>query len=89
MAAMGGIDPSALLGLTGIPVTAALTELIKRSIPELPRRFIPLVALAVSLLLNVGLAPGFGIDTRTAVVMGLVAGLAASGLYSAGKEIRA
>jgi hypothetical protein len=83
------IDPSALLGLAGVPVTTALTELVKRAFPELPARFVPLVALAFSLALNVGLAPRLGVDVTTALVMGLVAGLAASGLYSAGKELRA
>ena len=83
------IDPSALLGLAGVPVTTALTELVKRAVPELPARFVPVVALAISLGLNAGLAPGLGVDLRTALVMGLVAGLAASGLYSAGKELRA
>ena len=83
------IDPSALLGLAGVPVTTALTELVKRAVPELPARFLPLVALLFSLAINLGLGVRLGADPTTSLVMGLVAGLAASGLYSAGKELRA
>jgi hypothetical protein len=83
------IDPTALLGLAGVPVTTALTELVKRAVPELPARFVPLVALLFSLAINLALGARLGLDATSSLVMGLVAGLAASGLYSAGKELRA
>ncbi len=76
-----------LIGLAGVPIIVALVELVKRTVPELGERWWPLLAVAFGEALNLGLAYGTGSDLLTAGVLGLVAGLAASGLYSGGKAL--
>jgi hypothetical protein len=75
------------LGLAGVPLLVALTEATKLVAPELPPRFHPLVALAWSLLLNVGLGGYLGADPVLGALAGLVAALAAVGLYSGGRAV--
>jgi len=77
----------ALLGMAGVPLIVALTEATKRSLPGLAARWHPLVALAWALLLNVGLGAYQGGDPVLGAATGLVAALAASGLYSGGRAI--
>lgn len=94
-------DPTlvqAVIGLAGAPFVAALTELIKRSWPELEARWWPLVAILWGLLLNVGWAAvelyarmteqSAVVVYAVAVILGLMAGLSASGLYSGNKTLR-
>lgn len=75
------------LGLAGVPLLVALTEATKLVAPELPPRFHPLVALAWSLLFNVGLGGYLGADPVLGALTGLVAALAAVGLYSGGRAV--
>ena len=75
------------LGLAGVPLLVALTEATKQVAPELPPRFYPLVALVWSLLLNVGLGSYLGSDPVLGALTGLVAALAAVGLYSGGRAV--
>lgn len=94
-------DPAlvqALIGLAGAPFVAALTELIKRTFPELRERWYPLVAVIWGLVLNLGWAAveiysGMTQQNRVvvlavALILGLMAGLSASGLYSGAKAQR-
>ena len=76
-----------LLGLAGVPLIVALTEATKRSLPGLAARWHPLIALAWALLLNVGLGAYLGGDPVLGAATGLVAALAATGLYSGGRAI--
>jgi hypothetical protein len=76
-----------LIGLAGAPLVVALVELVKRTCPELEPRWYPLAAVLWGEALNLGLAVTLGQDWRMALLLGLVAGLAASGLYSGGKEM--
>jgi hypothetical protein len=76
-----------LLGLAGVPLIVALTEATKRSLPGLAPRWYPVVALAWSLLLNAGLGAYWGRDPVVGAATGLVAALAASGLYSGGRAV--
>lgn len=76
-----------LIGLTGVPLIVALVEAVKRVFPGLEQRWYPLVALACGEGLNLALALTQGQDWRAALVLGLIAGLAASGLYSGGKAL--
>ncbi len=69
-------------GLAGVPLIVALVEAVKRTFPELEARWWPVLALAWGVALNLGLAAALGRDWRTALVLGVVAGLAAAGLYS-------
>ncbi|MDP2726561.1 MAG: hypothetical protein Q8P59_03365 [Dehalococcoidia bacterium] len=74
-----------VIGLAGVPFIAALVQVAKAWVAE--DRYYPLLALAVGLILNIGIALARSGDLPTAVVLGLVAGLAASGLYSGGKTL--
>ena len=66
----------------GVPVVIALVQVVKVSAPALDKRWLPLVALAVSAawqalgVFAVGTGPG------EAATYAVVAGLAAVGLYS-------
>jgi hypothetical protein len=75
------------LGLAGVPLLVALTEATKLVAPELQPRFHPLVALAWGLLLTVGVGAYLGADPVLGAVTGLVAALAAVGLYSGGRAV--
>lgn len=87
-----------LIGLGGVGLIVGLTELVKRTWPELQDRWWPLVAVLWGLLFNVGWAvvelvaklttQNPLVTVSVAVVLGLESGLAASGLYSANKTIR-
>ncbi|TAK33757.1 MAG: hypothetical protein EPO21_11795 [Chloroflexota bacterium] len=68
-------------GLAGVPVIVALVEGFKRFYPG-EERVYPLVAIGFGLAINVGLAWTSIGNLRLAIVYGIVAGLAASGLYS-------
>lgn len=72
-----------VIGLAGVPLIAALVQVAKAWITE--ERAYPLLALALGLTLNVGIAIARGNDVATALLLGVVAGLAASGLYSQGR----
>lgn len=55
---------------------------------HLERRWLPLVAVAWGVALNVTLATQSGMPYVTAVVLGMMAGLSAVGLYSGVKNVR-
>jgi hypothetical protein len=74
-----------VIGLAGVPLIAALVQVAKAWIGD--DRYYPLFALALGLALNLGIALARGGDLPTATLLGLVAGLAASGLYSGGKTL--
>lgn len=74
-----------VIGLAGVPLIAALVQVAKAWVGE--ERYYPMMALALGLALNTGIALARHGDFPTAVLLGLVAGLAASGLYSQGKTL--
>ena len=78
-------DLNQLYGLAGIPIISALIQLAKITIPETPDRFWPLASVIIAVVFNVMLGWRLGSDMAIAGVIGLVAGLAASGLYSQAK----
>lgn len=78
-----------LLGLGGAAVVVALVEAAKLAWPELGPRWYPLLALGCGVLWNVALAALLGADPGRAVALGVVAGLAAGGLYSGSKAVMA
>lgn len=76
-----------LLGLGGAAVVVALVEAAKLAWPGLAPRWYPLLALACGVLWNVALAALLGTELSRAAALGVVVGLAASGLYSGGKAL--
>jgi hypothetical protein len=84
---MEPITVELVLGAAGVPIIVALTEVVKVTWPRLGARWYPLVALGWGLALNLGVGWRSGTDPVVAIVSGLVAALAAAGLYSGGKAI--
>lgn len=78
-----------LMGLAGVPLIVALIEAVKRGFPEVSPRWYPASAIAIGMTVNLlGAYIGGGADQVAAVnamVAGLVADLAAEGLYSGTK----
>ncbi len=81
------IAPRDLIGAAGVPAIVALVEVVKRTFPELPARWYPLLALLVGIGLNLALSGYSGAGPVEAAAVGLIAGLAASGLYSQAKVV--
>lgn len=79
------MDAQVLVGLAGVPVVIGLVQVVKPFIAD--SRFYPLLALGVALALNLAAAFVLDGDPWRAVVAGLVAGLAAAGLYDHGKAL--
>ena len=73
--------------MAGAPIVAALVEVFIRSLP-FPRRAAPLLALVLGLAWNLALRSAAATDATWAAtaVLGIMSGLSASGLYSAGKN---
>lgn len=77
-----------LIGLAGAPVVMALVAVLRQAI-TIPDRYTPLLALALGIVWNVGLRAADMTESTYAVaaVLGILSGLAASGLYSGGKAL--
>jgi len=87
MQPISAVPGEVALGLAGVPLLVALTEATKQVVPDLPSRYHPLVVLAWSVLLNVGLGAYVGADPVLGALTALVAALAAVGLYSGGRAV--
>ena len=81
---------TSIVALGGVPLILGLVQLFKPFITD--TRYYPLVAMAFGLVINLvaGWALGAGAvtDWITALFNGIIAGLAASGLYSASSTIQ-
>ena len=80
------MDLKSLIGIGGVPFVIGLVELVKRTFPSLPARFYPAIAVLWGIILNVTLAAILTLDYGTQVVIGVVAGLGAAGLFGYGKQ---
>jgi hypothetical protein len=78
-------DLHAWTGLAAAPVITALVAAIGGVAPGLPRRAYPLLAIALGIAWNAAVAAALGDLSPATPLYGIVAGLAASGLYSAAK----
>lgn len=76
---------SSIVALGGVPLILGLVQLFKPFIKD--TRFYPLIAVAFGLIINLIVGWALGIDWVPAIFNGIVAGLAAGGLYSAGSTI--
>ncbi len=76
------MDQLSAYGLTLVPVVIALTELLKRL--GIPKSYMPIISMVLGLLLSfIYLAPD---DPKKAILLGLVLGLSAIGLFSGTKN---
>lgn len=71
-----------LVGLGGVPLIIALVELAKRAAPAIPSRWYPVLALIAGIAVNLTLRSISGLSVTDAIFLGIIAALAASGLYS-------
>jgi hypothetical protein len=76
------IDPVSLVGIAGAPLVIALVQLVRVTEPDLPSRYVPALTLFMAIGLNLFLAGLIGTPIALALLVGLVTGLTASGLYS-------
>ena len=79
------MDYSDFVGLAAVPVVVGLVEVCKRWIAD--DRWYPIIALAFGVAINLTIAYQTGTDYLLAGLVGIVVGLAASGLYSGGKAV--
>ena len=71
-----------LTGIAAAPIIVALVAVIGGLAPQLPRRAYPAVAVAIGIAWNCAVAAALGESLATAMLVGVVSGLTASGLYS-------
>jgi len=88
---MNGNDfMTSIVALGGVPLILGLVQLFKPFITD--TRYYPLVALSFGLAINLvaGWALGASVATDWVIALfnGIIAGLAAGGLYSAGSAMR-
>lgn len=79
------MEYSDFIGLAGIPIITGLIQIVKGF--NVPDKGLPVVALILGMVLNIVIAVSVGNEILLAVLMGIVTGLAASGLYSQTKTI--
>lgn len=84
---MDTISFGTITGLIGIPIVTALVEVCKKVFPGMPTRFYPVLSIVIAILINLGVAIYQHTDVGLSLVIGLVVGLAASGLYSGGRTV--
>ena len=75
-------DNRMLTGFAAVPIITALVAAIGAATPALPRRAYPLLAVGIGVAWNVASSAALGQLSWLAPIVGVVAGLAASGLYS-------
>lgn len=81
------VEAQAMFGLAGVPLVLALVELVKRTL-EPAARLVPLISVVIGVGFNLAVGVGLiGVSPTAAALTGLVVGLAASGLYSAGRTV--
>ncbi|MDD4986756.1 MAG: hypothetical protein PHQ43_13465 [Dehalococcoidales bacterium] len=81
---------TSIVALGGVPLILGLVQLFKPFVKD--TRYYPLIAVSFGLVINLiaGWALGAGVpsDWITALFNGIIAGLAASGLYSTGSTLK-
>jgi hypothetical protein len=81
---------TSIVALGGVPLIIGFVQLFKPFITD--TRYYPLVALVFGLIINLiagwALGASAATDWVTALFNGIIAGLAASGLYSTGSTLR-
>ena len=72
---------SSYLFMGSIPVILGLVQVIKLWVSD--TRLYPIFSIILGLIMNIGISFYLGEDMVAAVVMGIIAGLSAAGMYSA------
>lgn len=77
-------ETATIVGIGAAPIVTALVAAIGQAAPSLPRRMYPLLAVGLGAGWNVAAALALGEFGPLTLLVGVVTGLAASGLYSGG-----
>ncbi len=80
------VDARSFFGVAGAPLVIGLVEVFKATFPQVPSNYYPLVCLVSAICLNALLGLILGSDVLVSVLVGIVTGLSASGLYSFGRS---
>ena len=75
-----------LVAITLVAIVTAVVEVLKRTF-NIPKRYLPIVSIAVGILIAVIMWPLSEYELYYMLVVGLIAGLAASGTFDALKAI--
>ena len=74
------INNAVLVAVILAPITTGIIEVVKQTL-NINNRYLPILSLLVGILVAVAIALGTGQDLVQYVLVGIVGGLSASGLY--------
>lgn len=80
------IDPKALFYLGSVPIIIGLVQLFKIWVTD--TRYYPVIAVLCSFVINLFTGWMINVTWAVSLLAGLIAGLAASGLYSIGSTVK-
>lgn len=78
------INNAVLVAVILAPITTGIIEVVKQTL-NIDARYLPILSLLVGILVAVAIALGTGQDVAQYVLVGIVGGLSASGLYDQSK----
>ena len=78
------INNAVLVAVILAPITTGIIEVVKQTL-NINNRYLPILSLLVGIFVAVAIALGTGQDVVQFVLVGIVGGLSASGLYDQGK----
>ena len=79
------IDLGSMLGVGSVPVVLAVVQFLKPFIDD--KRFYPLVGMIVGVAFNILVGLALSLPIAQTALVGILAGLGASGLYSFGSTL--
>ena len=74
------INNAVLVAVILAPITTGIIEVVKQTL-NIDNRYLPILSLLVGILVAVAIALGTGQDLVQYVLVGIVGGLSAAGLY--------
>ena len=74
------INNAVLVAVILAPITTGIIEVVKQTL-NIDNRYLPILSLLVGIFVAVAIALGTGQDVVQYVLVGIVGGLSASGLY--------
>ena len=78
------INNAVMVAVILAPITTGIIEVVKQTL-NINNRYLPILSLLVGIFVAVAIALGTGQDLVQYVLVGIVGGLSASGLYDQGK----
>ena len=78
------INNAVLVAVILAPITTGIIEVVKQTL-NVDARYLPILSLLVGILVAVAIALGTGQDVVQFILVGIVGGLSASGLYDQAK----